>query len=368
MERGMYQKMSTKKHFISIRIKLFGVILLGMLATLVVALLVNYSLFKEIILKDGIFSYILKTGPFILATLTLVMLLILYYLEKELTLPINSLIHVTSNFAYDSNDKREENVEKIFALKYHKRKDELGKLYSAIAMTSRESMEFAEDIMKQAEKITKMQSGLLMVIAEMVESRDHTTGSHIKKTKAYVELIVQEMKKKGIYQEALTDKFIYNVINAAPLHDVGKIHIPDRILMGTGKLTDEDYEIMKTHTTHGATIIQYAIDKMEDEDAGYLEEAKNVAHYHHEKWNGQGYPKGLKGEEIPLSARIMAVADVFDAIYSRRSYKEPVPFEETIKILKENSGTYFDPLIVDAFLGAEEEVRKIANEFEENGV
>ena len=324
--------MGTKRHFLSIRWKLIGLILLGMIAMLMVVSAVNYFFFKDLIK------------------------------------PIDSLTNVTSNFAYDTNDKRKENVEKIFKLKYHKRKDELGKLYSAIAMASRESMEFADDIMKQAETITKMQNGLLMVIAEIVESRDHTTGTHIKKTKAYVELIANEMKKRGMYKDILTDKFIYNTINAAPLHDVGKIHIPDSILMGTQKLTDEEYEIMKTHTTYGAKMIQYAIDKMGDEDAGYLEEAKNVANYHHEKWNGQGYPMGLKGEEIPLSARIMAVADVFDAIHSCRSYKASVPFEETVKIIKESAGSHFDPLVVEAFIGVEDEVKKIAEEFDENEI
>ena len=159
---------------------------------------------------------------------------------------------------------------------------------------------------------------------------------------------------------------IYNTINAAPLHDVGKIHIPDSILISPNKLTDEEFEIMKTHTTYGAQIMQYAIDKMGVEDTGYLEEAKNVAHFHHERWNGQGYPTGIKGEEIPLSARIMAVADVFDAIHSRRSYKEPVPFDETMKIIEESSGTQFDPLIVEAFVGAKEEVKRIADEFDED--
>ena len=360
--------MGTKRHFLSIRWKLIGLILLGMIAMLMVVSAVNYFFFKDLMPGGSFLSYVTKIGPIIIVTLVAIIMLILYFLNKDLIKPIDSLTNVTSNFAYDTNDKRKENVEKIFKLKYHKRKDELGKLYSAIAMASRESMEFADDIMKQAETITKMQNGLLMVIAEIVESRDHTTGTHIKKTKAYVELIANEMKKRGMYKDILTDKFIYNTINAAPLHDVGKIHIPDSILMGTQKLTDEEYEIMKTHTTYGAKMIQYAIDKMGDEDAGYLEEAKNVANYHHEKWNGQGYPMGLKGEEIPLSARIMAVADVFDAIHSCRSYKASVPFEETVKIIKESAGSHFDPLVVEAFIGVEDEVKKIAEEFDENEI
>ena len=359
--------MNHKKNFVSIRLKLISVVILSIIMLLEVEFAVNYVFFKDAFSERSFLYYLLKTGPIIAIVIVIIIALIMLFLKKDLIDPINSLTEVTSNFAYDTNDNRRDNVNRIFALKYHKRKDELGRLYSAIAMTSRESMEFADDIMRQAETITRMQSGLLMVIAEMVESRDHVTGNHIKKTKAYVELIVNEMKKNEIFKDKLTEKYAYNIINAAPLHDVGKIHIPDRILLGTGKLSDEDYEVMKTHTTHGARMIQYAIDTMGGEDTGYLEEAKNVAQYHHEKWNGQGYPMGIKGEEIPLSARIMAVADVFDAIYSKRSYKEPVPFEETIRIIREGSGVYFDPLIVDVFLGAEEEVKKIADGFDEKG-
>ena len=357
--------MKNKRHFFSIRLKLLGIFLFAILIMMVIILVTNYFFFKEFIQEDVFMQYITKVGPPVVIALGIIIILILWYLDKSLICPIDTLTSVTSDFAYDTNDKRSENVKRIFELKYHKRKDELGKLYSAIAMTTRESMEFAEDIMKQAETITRMQNGLLMVIAEMVESRDRCTGSHIKKTKAYVEIIIKEMKKRGIYKDILTEKYAYNIINAAPLHDVGKIHIPDKILLSTRDLTVEEYEIMKTHTTYGAKMIQYAIDKMGGDDVGYLQEAKNVAEFHYEKWNGKGYPKGISGEEIPLSARIMAVADVFDAASSRRSYKEPIPFDEAIKIITDNSGTYFDPLIVEAFLDAKEEVKKIADEFEE---
>lgn len=345
-----------------------GVLIVGIVFMVLVTMVTSYLIYQSATLGESFWNYFVTLGPSLFISFILIVLMILWYIDTSLVHPINTLTDVTSDFAYDSNDKRKENVEHIFDLKYHKRKDELGKLYSAIAMTTRESAEFADDMLKQANTITKMQNGLLMVIAEMVESRDKGTGSHIKKTKAYVEIIIKEMKRRDIYPEMLTEKFVYNTINAAPLHDVGKIHIPDRILLSTNALSDEDYTVMKTHTTYGAQIIQYAIDKIGGDDVGYLQEAKNVAQFHHEKWNGQGYPTGLKGEEIPLSARIMAVADVFDAIVSRRSYKEPIPFEEAMNIIRENTGTYFDPLVVAAFLGAEEEVKKVADEFEERGI
>lgn len=366
--KGDFLSMKNKKRFISMRYKMIGIITVGIALMVTVTMIMSYIFLRNNASERNIWNYFIAIGPGIFLSFILISFMILWFIDTDFIHPINMLTSVTRDFAYDTNDKRKENEKRIFDLKYHKRRDELGKLYSAIAMTTRESTEFADDIMKQANTITNMQNGLLMVIAEMVESRDKGTGSHIKKTKAYVEIIIREMKKRGIYQDMITEKFAYNTINAAPLHDVGKIHIPDRILLGTGKLTDEEYEIMKTHTTHGAKIIQYAIDKIGGEEVGYLQEAKNVAEFHHEKWNGEGYPTGLKGEEIPLSARIMAVADVFDAIVSHRSYKEPIPFDEAITIMRGHSGSYFDPLILEAFLGAEEEMKKVAEEFEGYGV
>ena len=141
---------------------------------------------------------------------------------------------------------------------------------------------------------------------------------------------------------------------------MGKIHVSDTILNKPGKLTDEEFDLMKKHTTAGCDIIQQAMDIVPDSD--YLKEAKNLATYHHEKWNGKGYPEGLSGEDIPLSARIMAVADVFDALVSRRSYKPGMPFEKAISIIREDSGTHFDPVVAQAFLNAEDKVRKVAED------
>ena len=152
-----------------------------------------------------------------------------------------------------------------------------------------------------------------------------------------------------------------DVVNSAPLHDIGKIQVSDTILNKPGKLTDEEFMMMKTHTTAGAQVIQHAMNTVSKDDSGYLKEAMNLAQFHHEKWNGTGYPCGLKGEEIPLSARIMAVADVFDALVSRRSYKEGFPFEKAMAIIQEGSGMHFDPRIVTAFMQASDEVRQVMN-------
>ena len=208
-----------------------------------------------------------------------------------------------------------------------------------------------------------MQNGLIYVLADLVESRDKNTGDHVRKTAAYVRLITQKMKEKGLYPDILTDEYMEDVANAAPLHDVGKIMVSDTILNKPGRLTDEEFAIMKSHTTAGNQIIASAMSLVSD--SGYLKEAKNLATYHHERYDGTGYPSGKAGEDIPLSARIMAVADVFDALVSKRSYKEPFSFEKAMEIIKEGAGTQFDPLIAEIFIESADEVRKISIAHEE---
>jgi len=172
---------------------------------------------------------------------------------------------------------------------------------------------------------------------------------------------MEELRREGVYTEQLTDEFIDNVVHSAPLHDVGKIKVPDAVLNKPGKLDDEEYNCIKKHTVDGEGIIEQAIDIVPDSD--YLTEARNLAAYHHERWDGKGYPCGLKGEEIPLSARIMAVADVFDALVSRRSYKPGMPFETAEGIIRDGIGTQFDPKVAEAFLNAEDEIRRVEEYF-----
>ncbi len=281
----------------------------------------------------------------------------LWLTKYHIILPVNTISYSVSHFAHDRDDAMEQHVKQIHELAIGTG-DEVETLYDAVSKMADDDLAFTQDIQKKNDTIMQMQSGLIMILADIVESRDKCTGDHVRKTAKYVEIIMEQMKFMDIYTDQLTDEFMKNVCDSAPLHDVGKIHVPDAILNKPGKLTDEEFTIMKEHTTAGAEILDRAIELVPD--TGYLREAKNLALYHHEKWNGTGYPMGVSGEDIPLSARIMAVADVFDALVSKRSYKEGMPFEKAMSIIHEGAGSHFDAEIVRAFESAEDEVRRVS--------
>lgn len=218
------------------------------------------------------------------------------------------------------------------------------------------------EIRRYSDNVLKMQDGLITLIADMVEDRDSDTGYHIQKTASYVRIIMDGLKSKGYYAEQMTPQFIEYVVKSAPLHDTGKIKISDAILNKPGRFTPEEYEIMKKHAVYGKEIIDKAISTVEGES--YLREASNMAGYHHERWDGKGYPYGLKEEEIPLSARIMAVADVFDALASKRVYKPAFPLDEALRIIEEGKGTQFDPKCVEVFLEAASDIEAVLREYD----
>ena len=291
--------------------------------------------------------------------------IVIWLAEYRVIVPINSMAAAASQASYENEEARKRAVDDIESLEIHT-DDEIENLYYAIvkntqdmAATTENMAKYIAQMQKQSQTIGKLQNGMILVLADMVESRDQNTGEHVRKTAAYTGVIMRQLRKAHIYEDQLTDEYIEDVMHSAPLHDVGKIQVPDAILNKPGKLTDEEFAIMKTHTTAGSDIIGSAISMVSEDDSGYLIEARNLAHYHHEKWNGSGYPDGLSGTDIPLSARIMAVADVFDALVSKRSYKDGFPFEKAMTIIEEGRGSHFDPAIVDAFMSASDEVRSI---------
>lgn len=319
---------------------------------------------KMVYVSDYLKNYVIKVllifSGFFLLILAYGMWLSRYFLVY----PINSMAACTNDFMDDGDNQTalEENVRKIQSLDIHTG-DEIENLYRTLCKMTESTSERMKDVRQQAKAINQMQSGLIITMADLVENRDSDTGYHIQKTADYVKIILAGLKKKGYYSKKLTPKFISDVEMSAPLHDIGKINIPDAVLNKPGKLTDEEYEIMKTHTTAGKQIMEKAISTVKGES--YLKEARNMAAYHHEKWDGSGYPEGLKGEVIPLSARIMAVADVFDALTARRVYKDPMPFEKAMDIIIKDSGTHFDPKCVEVFVEAEKEVRRVLKKYQE---
>ena len=199
----------------------------------------------------------------------------------------------------------------------------------------------------QSLRVEKIQQSVISSLATVVEERDENTGEHIQRTSEYVRMLSDAMKADSRYV-SVSAEFLNNVQLAAPLHDMGKIRIPDAILNKPGRLTDEEYTVMKRHSAYGAEIIEKTLQVIEEED--YYNVAKNIARHHHERWDGKGYPDGLKGGEIPLEARIMALADVYDALVSKRVYKEAFSKEKACEILREGAGTQFDPDLTRLFL------------------
>ena len=299
--------------------------------------------------------FIIKVVTVLVGASLVVLVAVLNIFEHKLVNPINSISAAAREFAFDENDVDHESLSRLTSLDIRSCV-EVEQLYDSLKKLAADSVRYIERIRADAEAISKMQDAIIADFANMVESRDQNTGDHIKKTSYFVGRIAEQLRRDGVYADVLTDEYIETIVRSAPLHDIGKITVSDLILNKPGRLTDEEYEIMKTHAEAGAEILTNASVNSKDND--YLAEAINMARYHHEWWNGKGYSAGIAGEEIPLSARIMAVADVFDALTSKRSYKGPFPFDKSIAIIREESGTHFDPKVVDAFLEIAEDFRE----------
>ena len=227
--------------------------------------------------------------------------------------------------------------------------DFIGKPFSAPVLLNRIKTHLDIDglIRERTARLQRLQNGIVFVLADMVENRDHGTGGHIERTTAYIEILINAMIKHKVYAEDLQCMDLDSLVSSARLHDVGKIAVSDVILNKPGKLTDEEFAIMKTHTAAGERIIDQIVTRTDDVE--FLRNAKLFACYHHERWDGKGYHQGLAGTDVPLLGRIMAIADVYDALVSVRPYKKPFSGEEAVRIIMEGAGTQFDPVIANVF-------------------
>ena len=294
-------------------------------------------------------SFFIKFFSLFFGLSIIIMSIILEMVKQGIVRPINRMAYASSQFAYNLESDKDKGLEALNDLKIRNR-DEIKHLHTALIKMGTESLDYIKQMQEQTERITRMQNEIIVNFAEMVEARDTSTGNHIKKTAHYVDAIARELQIEGEFKDILTDEYIEKLKRSAPLHDIGKIAVSDLILNKPGKLTDEEFVIMKSHTTEGKNILEKIEENAGDTmDEDYLKESIEMAHYHHEKWDGSGYPTHLKGEEIPLSARIMAVADVFDALVAERIYKKPFTYEKAMEIITEGAGKHFDPIVVKAF-------------------
>jgi len=236
------------------------------------------------------------------------------------------------------------------------------KLKAAADVLQDQAAFLQREVEKRTQEVQVIQDVTIMAMASLAETRDHETGNHIRRTQNYVRLLAVQLKPHPRFRQFLNDETIQLLYKSAPLHDIGKVGIPDYILLKPGKLSPEEFEIMKTHTLLGRDAIVVA-EKLLDAPSSFLRLAREIANYHQEKWDGSGYPEGLIGDAIPISARLMAVADVYDALISRRVYKPPFPHEIAVEMIQAGRGQHFDPDIVDAFLQVSDAFHQIAQQY-----
>ena len=238
--------------------------------------------------------------------------------------------------------------------------------YLAIAIASCLCYIYYNDLVQQdikvelianQQKMSSMQTHMISGLANVIENRDLDTGEHILRTSMLVRMLAEYCRMEDVYTDQINDHFIDLLYTLAPMHDVGKIIISDNILKKPGRLTPEEFEEMKRHASVGGDVVKEVLSGITDEE--YLSFASDISTYHHEWWDGSGYPNGLKGEEIPLCARIMALADVYDALVSERCYKKAMSPEEAFKIIEDESGKHFDPKLVKVFLHHKEEFKNV---------
>lgn len=264
-------------------------------------------------------------------------------IKASITLPLEAN-GIPLGFIFFSSDRK--NV-------YHKKHVEYLKIISnSIALSFQKNI-FVDDLVYSS----------VLALAKLSEARDEDTGDHLMRMSRYSGIIAKALKDTPEYNSIITNEYVTDIIKFSPMHDIGKVGIPDRILLKPGKLTFEEFEIMKTHTAYGANVLAEAEQNIKKKGRSLFKMGIEIAQNHHEKYDGTGYPNGLIGDEIPLSARIVTVADVFDALLSKRPYKEPFTLEETLKIIRDGKGKHFDPVIVDALLSSLDELNEVRHGF-----
>ncbi len=244
----------------------------------------------------------------------------------------------------------------------HARVDTHVQLKLARAMLKDQHSHFAHLLAERTREAVHMQDATIVAMASLAEWRDEDTGNHIRRTQHYVAALARELRFHDRHAGELTDQNIALLFKAAPLHDIGKVGVPDAILLKPGKLTAAEFEAMKLHTVHGRDAIA-GVEKTLGSSNDFLRYAKEITYSHQEHWDGSGYPQGLSGTAIPLSARLMAVADVYDALISARSYRPAFTHETAVELIRQGSGEHFDPDVVDAMLAVEEKFKAIASQF-----
>ncbi|MCR5148914.1 MAG: HD domain-containing protein [Eubacterium sp.] len=316
-----------------------------------------------VLLRGETFLYCSKMFSAVFGLLISIVSYSMLIVDYRVVGPLKRMTREMKQFAFDSDQGRDKSVENIEALNI-RTGNEIEVLYNSIKKTVKEIDEYIDKTNEQAKTIAELNINIVITLADVVESRDMTTGYHVKRTAEYSALLAQKLKETGKYTDIITDEYIETLRVAAPLHDIGKIKIPDAILNKPGRLTEEEYEVIKTHAALGREMLEHAGETL-GVTSDYIHMAKDIASYHHEWWDGgpKGYPEHLAGEDIPLSARIMAVADVFDALVSRRPYKEGYPIDKALSIMKEESGSHFDPVIIDALLEIKDSLSDVVKRF-----
>ncbi len=231
-------------------------------------------------------------------------------------------------------------------------------------MLAKQNEVLEDKVIERTKQLTELQDVAMVAMGALAESRDADTGNHIRRTQRYVKILAKELAKTEKFRTFLVPEVITALYKSAPLHDIGKVGVEDRILLKPGKLTEEEFEEMKLHTVYGRDAIEAAESSMDLAD-NFLVFAKEIAYSHQEKWDGSGYPEGLAGEDIPISARLMAIADVYDALISKRVYKPSFTHDDAVRIILEGKGSHFDPDMVEAFEKVVEQFYEVAEQYKD---